>query len=76
MRFFYPRNRAIVMFIITFLLISIFCLEAEAKFINTFLYRIAVMDYAPAMKLIWPSIQSSSAINFITMTSAETPGRQ
>ena len=40
MRFFYPRNRAIVMFIITFLFISIFCLEAEAKFINTFLYRI------------------------------------
>ena len=40
MRFFYPRNRAIVMFIITFLFISIFCFEAEAKFINTFLYRI------------------------------------
>ena len=40
MRFLYPRNRAIVMFIFSFLFISIFCIEAEAKFVNTFIIRI------------------------------------
>ena len=40
MRFFSHSKKALTMCLIAFLIISIFCIEAEAKFINTFLYRI------------------------------------